>query len=256
MARLDGKVVIITGAAGGMGLTIAQKFAEEGAKVVAADIQFELLQEGVDGINANGWDALAVKLDVSSPDEWKSTVDETVKKYGKIDVLVNNAAIQIGKSIKEATLEDWNKTLTVNATSVFLGMQTVIPEMQENDKGSIINMSSIGGIVGGGPDGYDVAYSASKGAIRSMTKHAAKVLAEDNIRVNSVHPGVISTPLVEKSFKENPELKESIKANFPLPPHTGEPEDLAYMLVFLASDESKFATGSEFVIDGGAISTK
>lgn len=256
MARLDGKVAIITGAAGGMGLTMAQVFAKEGAKVVAADIQQELLQEGVEGIKADGGDAIAVKVDVSSPEEWKNVVDEAVEKYGKVDVLVNNAAIQIGKNVKEATLDEWNKVLTINATSVFLGMQTVIPEMQKNGRGSIINMSSIGGIVGGAPDGHDVAYSASKGAVRSMTKHAAKILAEDKIRVNSVHPGVINTPMVEKSFEEYPELKETVKANFPLPPHTGEPEDLAYMVVFLASDESKFATGSEFVIDGGATSTR
>ena len=256
MARLDGKVVIITGAAGGMGLTMAQTFAEEGAKVVAADVQFELLQEKINEINANGGDALALKLDVTSPDEWKTAIDDTVEKYGKVDVLVNNAAIQIGKSVKEATLEEWNKVLTINATSVFLGMQTVIPKMQENGKGSIINISSIGALVGGGPDGYDVAYSASKGAVRSMTKHAAKVLAKDNIRVNSVHPGVINTPMVESSLREHPELRETIEANFPLPPHLGDPKDLAYMVLFLASDESKFATGSEFVVDGGATSTK
>lgn len=256
MARLDGKVAIITGAAGGMGLTMAQTFAEEGAKVVAVDVQFELLQKGVDDINAAGGDALALKMDVTSPEEWKNTIDETVRKYGKIDVLVNNAAIQIGKNVKEATLEEWNKVLSINATSVFLGMQTVIPAMQENGKGSIINMSSIGGIVGGAPDGYDVAYSASKGAVRSMTKHAAKVLAPDNIRVNSVHPGVINTPMVEKSLEEYPELRETFETNFPLPPHVGEPKDLAYMVLFLASDESKFATGSEFVIDGGATSTR
>ena len=256
MGRLDGKVAIITGAAGGMGLTMAQTFAEEGAKVVAADIQFELLQEGVNEIIANGGDALALKLDVSSPDEWKTAIDKTVETYGKIDVLVNNAAIQIGKSVKEATLEEWNKVLAINATSVFLGMQTVIPPMQENGKGSIINMSSIGGIIGGGPDGYDVAYSASKGAVRSMTKHAASVLAKDNIRVNSVHPGVIRTPMIVSSLEEYPELRETMATNFPLPPHMGEPKDLAYMVLFLASDESKFATGSEFVIDGGATSIK
>lgn len=256
MARLAGKVAIITGAAGGMGLTMAQTFAEEGAKVVAVDVQFELLQKGVNEINTSGGNALALKLDVSSPEGWASVIDETVKTYGKIDVLVNNAAIQVGKSVKEATLEEWNRVLTINTTGTFLGMQTVIPKMQENGKGSIINMSSIGAIVGGGPDGYDVAYSASKGAIRSMTKHAAKVLAPDNIRVNSVHPGVINTPMVESSLKANPELRKTIEANFPLPPHLGDPRDLAYMVLFLASDESKFATGSEFVVDGGATSTK
>lgn len=139
MARLDGKVAIITGAAGGMGLTMAQVFAKEGAKVVAADIQDELLQEGVEGIKAHGGDAIAVKVDVSSSEEWKNVVDEAVEKYGKVDVLVNNAAIQIGKNVKEATLDEWNKVLTINATSVFLGMQTVIPEMQKmvGDRSSI-----------------------------------------------------------------------------------------------------------------------
>jgi len=254
MGRLAGKVAIITGAAGGIGLAMAQKFAEEGAKVVAVDVQFELLEERINEINTKGGDALALKLDVSSSDEWTNVIEETVKKYGKIDILVNNAAIQVGKSVKEATLAEWNRVMTINATGTFLGMQTVIPKMQENGKGSIINMSSIGALVGGAYDGYDVAYSASKGAVRSMTKHAAQVLAKDNIRVNSVHPGVINTPMVESSLKNNPELRKTIEVNYPLPPHLGDPKDLAYMVLFLASDESKFATGSEFVVDGGATS--
>lgn len=251
MSRLDGKVAIITGAASGMGLAIAQTFAEEGAKVVAVDVQLELLQKEVDAINNKNGEVLALKLDISSPDEWGNVIDETVKKFGKVDVLVNNAAISLGKDVKTINLDEWNKVLTVNATGTLLGMQAVIPEMQKNDEGSIINISSIGGIVGGPADGFDVAYSASKGAVRSMSKHAAQVLAEDKIRVNSVHPGAMRTKMVEDSIKQNPDIEKSIIANYPLPPHLGEPKDLAYMIVFLASDESSFATGSEFTIDGG-----
>lgn len=251
MHRLDGKVAIITGAASGMGLAITQTFAQEGAKVVAADVQMELLKEETEKINNNGGDVLAVKLDISSPEAWSEVIQETIKTYGKVDILVNNAAISLGKDVKTITLDEWNKVITVNATGTLLGMQSVIPEMQKNEQGSIINISSIGGIVGGAADGFDVAYSASKGAVRSMSKHAAQVLAKDKIRVNSVHPGAMRTKMVEESIKQNPDIEKSIVNNYPLPPHLGEPEDLAYLIVFLASDESQFATGSEFTIDGG-----
>ncbi|WP_337100646.1 SDR family NAD(P)-dependent oxidoreductase [Paenibacillus sp. YIM B09110] len=251
MGRLLGKVAIITGAAGGMGLADAQLFAKEGAKVVATDVQFELLQQGVDAINANGGDAVAVKLDVSSPEGWKQVVDLTVEKYGKIDILVNNAGIHIAKTILEADIDDWNKVMAINTTGVFLGMKSVIPEMQKNGKGSIVNISSIAAIVGGeNADGNGAAYSASKGAVRSLTKHAAQSFAKDNIRVNSIHPGPIKTPIMGEFAKIAGDI---YKNAVPLPPHAGDPEDIAYGVLYLASDESKFVTGEELVIDGGAI---
>lgn len=252
MGRLDNKVAIITGAAGGIGFGTAQLFAEEGAKVVAADVQIELLEAGIKEINDNGGDAIALKLDVTSPEAWQQVVQETINKYGKIDILVNNAGITLsGKDIKTASLDDWNKVMAVNSTGPFLGMQAVIPKMQENGKGSIINISSIAGIVGGDADGFDIGYSASKGAVRSMTKHSAQALAADSIRVNSVHPGLVMTPLIEQVLEEYPERREPLQKNFPLPPHGVTPRDMGYMILFLASDESSYATGSEFVVDGG-----
>ncbi|OCA90540.1 hypothetical protein A8F94_01250 [Bacillus sp. FJAT-27225] len=249
MGRLEGKVALITGAAQGQGLTEAQLFAKEGAKVVALDLKIDVLQEEANKIIADGGDAIALKLDVWSEENWKEVIAKAIEKYGKIDVLVNNAAIFFGKSIKDAELSDWNKIMGVNATGTFLGMKYVAPEMAKNGKGSIINISSMGALAGGVADGFDISYSASKGAIRSMTKHAANVLAQDNIRVNTVFPGPISTPMTEESFKR-PEAK-AVLDRVKLAPHFGETLDIAYGVLYLASDESKFTTGGELLIDGG-----
>jgi NAD(P)-dependent dehydrogenase (short-subunit alcohol dehydrogenase family) len=255
MSRLLGKVAIITGAAGGMGLGDAQLFAKEGAKVVAADLQFDLLQKEVKAINESGGDALAIELDVSSPEGWKRVVNKTIEKYGKVDILVNNAGIHVAKGILEAEIDDWNKLMAINTTSVFLGMKEVIPHMQKNGGGSIINISSIAAMVGGAADGGGAAYSASKGAVRSLTKHAAQNFAKDKIRVNSIHPGAIYTPMMVKAGILTYEAaQETFKNNFPLPPYAGEPKDIAYGVLYLASDESRYVTGEELVIDGGFLS--
>jgi NAD(P)-dependent dehydrogenase (short-subunit alcohol dehydrogenase family) len=190
MGRLTGKVAIITGAASGMGLAGAQLFAREGAKVVATDVAIDALQEQVKQIVADGGEAIALKLDVSSPESWNAVVEETIANYGKIDILVNNAGIHIAKGILEAELEDWDKVMSINGTGVWLGMKAVIPYMQQNGQSSIVNTSSIAAIIGGIADAQGAAYSASKGSVRSLTKHGAQWFAKDNIRVNSVHQGL------------------------------------------------------------------
>jgi NAD(P)-dependent dehydrogenase (short-subunit alcohol dehydrogenase family) len=255
MGRLTGKVAIITGAASGMGLAGAQLFAREGATVVATDLVEEVLQERVNEIAETGGDVIALKLDVSSPESWSAVVEETIKKFGKIDILVNNAGIHIAKGILEADLADWDKVMSINNTGVWLGMKAVIPHMQNNGRGSIVNTSSIAAIIGGVSDAQGAAYSASKGAVRSLTKHAAQWFAKDNIRVNSVHPGAVFTGMVEKAgIKSQAEMGEHYKNLAPLPPHAGESMDIAYAYLFLASDESKFITGVELPVDGGWIS--
>jgi len=252
--RFSGKVAIVTGAAGGIGLACAQLMVKAGAKVTATDVQLELLQKEVSAIkDSGGEDIIAMELDVRSPESWKAVVDKTIQKFGKIDILVNNAGIHIAKGILESEVEDWDKVMAINTTGVFLGMKSVIPYMQKNGQGSIINISSIAALVGGASDGGGAAYSASKGAVRSLTKHAAQNFAKDKIRVNSIHPGAIYTPLMEKTGISHEGAVEHFKNDYPLPPHVGAPEDIAYGVLYLASDESRFVTGEELVIDGGFV---
>ncbi|WP_249872609.1 SDR family NAD(P)-dependent oxidoreductase [Oceanobacillus saliphilus] len=254
MGRLDNKVVIITGAASGMGLAGAQLFAKEGAKVVATDV-VDVLEERVQEIVNNGGDAIALKLDVSKQESWKEVVEKTIEKHGKVDVLVNNAGIHIAKGILEAELDDWNKVLAINTTGVWLGMKEVIPHMQKNGGGSIVNTSSIAAIVGGFGDGNGAAYSASKGAVRSLTKHAAQNFGEHNIRVNSVHPGAIYTGMVEAAgIHSQEEMGAIYEGRAALKPYAGEAMDIANAYLYLASDESKYVTGLELVVDGGWVS--
>lgn len=251
MARLKDKVAIVTGAASGMGRSTAEIFAREGAQVVATDVTEEKLNEVVDGIKEAGGDAIGIVLDVSSPESWQAAVEQTVDTYGGVDVLVNNAGIHVAKGILEAELEDWNTVLAVNTTGVWLGMKSVIPLMQARGGGSIVNISSIAGIIGGMADGGGAAYSASKGAVRSLTKHAAQNFAADGIRVNSIHPGAVFTGLAEAVGLTKEGMAAAYGAEIPLPPHVGDPEDIGYGVLYLASDESKYVTGEELVIDGG-----
>ncbi|GAA0399682.1 SDR family NAD(P)-dependent oxidoreductase [Paenibacillus motobuensis] len=246
MGRLANKVAIITGSAGGQGKAEAILFAKEGAKVVVTDVQEDKVNQVVAIIKENGGEAIGFYHNVASEDNWIQVVGDTVKAFGKVDILVNNAGVTSDTSFIETSLEKWNKVIDINLTGTFLGMKHVIPVMLENGGGSIINISSIAGLTGGSGAS---AYTASKGAIRLLTKGAAVDYAKNNIRVNSVHPGYIETPMTEAFFAIEPML-EWFKAATPLP-YLGKPEDIADGVLYLASDESKFVTGIELPIDGG-----
>ncbi|MGE6258186.1 SDR family NAD(P)-dependent oxidoreductase [Heyndrickxia sporothermodurans] len=244
MGRLTGKVAIITGAALGMGAAEAKLFAKEGAKVVATDIMEDSLQEVVNEIKANGGEAIGLKHNVVSEDEWKHVISVAISHYGKVDVLVNNAGIASPKTMAQMEMDEWNKVMDINLNGCVLGMKYVIPEMQKAGGGSLINISSIGGIVGMAGSSP---YTAAKGALRSLSKSAAVEYGKDKIRVNSVHPGIIETPMTAESFKDALPYYQT----FTQLPYFGQPEDVAYGVLFLASDESRFITGAELVIDGG-----
>ncbi|MBE9912513.1 glucose 1-dehydrogenase [Paenibacillus donghaensis] len=246
MGRVSGKVAIVTGAAGGMGKADALLLAQEGAKVVVTDIQEDKVNAVVEEIHKNGGEAIGFRHDVTSENEWEHIVEETVKKWGKIDVLVNNAGISFPKSLLDTTAQDWDKVMAINLTGGFFGLKHVIPVMQKNGGGSIINISSIAGLTGSNGAGP---YTASKGAVRLLTKAVAIDYGKDNIRCNSIHPGYIETPMTEGLFADE-NMTNWFRSNTPLP-RLGKPENIAAGVLFLASDESSFITGSELAIDGG-----
>jgi NAD(P)-dependent dehydrogenase (short-subunit alcohol dehydrogenase family) len=248
MGRLDNKVVIITGAASGMGLAAVELFAKEGAKIVATDIAISQLEETSSSIQG---DIAALPLDVSSEEQWKAVCEHAIDTFGKIDILINNAGVSFHKTLLEEDLEGWNKTIALNLTSVWLGMKSVIPYMQKNGKGSIVNCVSLSAIVGAADNGA-AAYCAAKGGVRSLSKHAAVNFAKDNIRVNSVYPGAIFTGAARKhGVTSQEQLGQAFTSLIPLPPHAGEAYDIANAYLYLASDESKFVTGEELIVDGG-----
>lgn len=249
MGRLDGKVAIITGAGSGQGAEEARIFAREGAKVVATDIQVDKVKAVAEEITGSGGEALSFNHDVTKQEDWEMVVKETVNRFGKVDILINNAGIGGAEGfglIDSIDLDGWNKFMTVNATSNFLGIKAVVPEMRKNGKGSIVNISSMAGIIGGAAG---VHYTASKGATRLLTKGAAVELGPDNIRVNSIHPGFINTPMTSVVLDDEAMTTNALK-DIPLG-IIGEPEDVAYLALFLASDEARFITGAEHLIDGG-----
>jgi NAD(P)-dependent dehydrogenase (short-subunit alcohol dehydrogenase family) len=251
MGRVEGKVAIVTGGALGIGKASCLLLAKEGAQVAVTDILDKEGQEVVKEIKKSGGVALFWHLDVSNEKEVQRVFADIYNKLGKIDVLVNNAGIAgVSKPTHEITEEEWDKVMAVNVKGVFFCTKHVIPFMKKTGNGSIINLSSIYGIVSS-PDVPP--YHASKGAVRIMTKTDAFLYAKDNIRVNSVHPGFIWTPMVENYAKSQGDVEEVRKVLDSLHPigHVGEPDDIAYGIVYLASDESKFVTGSELVIDGG-----
>lgn len=248
MGRLTNKVAIITGAASGMGEATAIMFAKEGAKVVLTDIQEEKIKDLAFKIKENGGEALAIKHNVASGEDWDTVSQEAKKTFGKIDVLINNAGIT-GDYTKTAETTDeaeWQKVMDINLKSIYLGINRVIPVMKENGSGSIVNISSIAGLVG---SGGAFSYTASKGGARLLTKHTAVNYGPDHIRCNSIHPGTIKTAMSEASLS-NPEILEMMLKGIPLK-YVGDANDIAYACVYLASDESKYVTGSELAIDGG-----
>jgi NAD(P)-dependent dehydrogenase (short-subunit alcohol dehydrogenase family) len=244
--RLDGKVAIVTGAAHGMGEAEARLFAKEGAKVVVADVLGKEAEAVAADIRASGGNAIAATIDVTSEPEWVALIAKTLASYGRIDILVNNAGIS-GSSVGDPDgLEGWQRVIAVNQTSVFLGTKLAAEQMAKTGGGSIVNISSIMGFVGG-PSGHP-AYSASKGAVRIYTKSAAVRYGPLGVRVNSVHPGYMPPMLNASNANER---DEKIVAT-PLR-RLGEPIEVAYGVLFLASDEASFVTGTELVIDGGYI---
>ena len=245
--RLEGKVAIITGGAHGMGAEECRIFAREGAKVVIADI---LEQEGKQveaEVAEAGGDAMFVRLDVTSEDDWRSAVDAAVARYGKLDTLVNNAGIARPHTPEDLRTEDWDDLMNINAKGVFLGMKYAIPEMQKAGGGSIVNISSISGIVG--QPAVHMGYNASKGAVRIVTKSAAVQYAQDGIRVNSVHPGMMP-PMRSSIAAQRPGSRDGLIAGVPMG-RAGRREEVGYAVLFLASDEASYITGAELVVDGG-----
>ena len=245
--RLEGKVAFISGGARGMGAVEAIMFAKEGAKVAIGDLLEDEGRKVVEQINETGGQALFVRLDVTSESEWQKAIAATVEAFGKLDVLVNNAGIRAQGKVEDVTVEAWDLVMNVNAKGTFLGTKTAIPEMRRAGGGSIVNISSQLGLVGTATSSPQ--YSASKGAIRLFTKATAIQYAKDAIRVNSVHPGPIATPMTEAG-RADPQRYKMMVSGIPLGRY-GESEDVAYGVVFLTSDESSFMTGSELVIDGG-----
>ena len=247
MPRLDGKVAIISGGARGMGASEAKLFAKEGAKVVFGDILDDEGKQVEAEIHETGGDALYVHLDVTQETDWRAAVELATSRYGKLDILVNNAGIGGGGKIEDTTLDEWQRVMDVNAKGVFLGTKAAIPAMRAAGGGSIINISSQLGIVA--VETSSAQYIASKGAVRLFTKATAVQYAKEGIRANSVHPGPIATPMTEAS-RSNPDQAAFMVSRIPLG-RWAEPEEVAYGVLYLASDEASFVTGSELVIDGG-----
>ncbi len=244
--RLEGKVALITGGARGQGAAEAMLFAREGAKVVIADV---LDREGMAvaaEIAELGGEALYVHLDVSSETDWRQAVDTVVSSYGKLDVLVNNAAIWRSGSVVDTSSEQWDQVLAINAKGAFLGTKLAIPQMRNAGGGSIVNISSTAGLVG---SRTSTAYSASKGAVRLLTKSTAVQYGAEGIRANSIHPGPIDTVMGDQVWPDAGSREETIERT--VLKRLGTPDDIANGALFLASDESSFMTGTELVIDGG-----
>ena len=236
--RLEGKTAIITGAARGIGLASAELFAREGACVYAADLDVPPDASAQPGIR---W----AQLDVTQDAQWASLVDRVMQEQGRIDVLFNNAGgVGSYEPIHSIDLADWHRIIDLNLNGTFLGIRHVVPVMRRQQSGSIINVSSIWGIVGAAGV---AAYTASKGAVRLMSKNAALSYVDDGIRVNSLHPGIVATPMIERQDRS---ITDAIVATTPMK-RLGQPEEIAAGALFLASDESSFMTGAELVIDGG-----
>ena len=246
--RLKNQVALVTGGANGMGESIARLFAREGAKVAIADLLEREGNDVVSAIKATGADAMFVRLDVSDEAQWLDAVRATVARYGRLDVLVNNAGIS-GSVPDRMSTEYFDKLMAVNARGTFLGMKTAIPQMQKTGGGSIVNLSSVSGIVG--QTFIHMGYNGAKAAIRVMTKSAAVQFAKDGIRVNSVHPGIMPAMRTSVTMAD-PATREKAISEVPMK-RAGRPEEVAYPVLFLASDESSYMTGSELVVDGGLL---
>ena len=244
--RLDGKSALISGGARGIGAAQARLFAAEGANVVIGDVLEDLGTQLESELNENGERGLFIKLDVTKESDWENAVQRTVKQFGKLNILVNNAGIYRTTPIVDTTVEEWELVMAVNSKGVFLGTKHAIPAMRQAGGGSIVNFSSTAGLVG---NNRGSVYGASKGGVRLFTKFTAIQHAKDGIRANSVHPGPIETDMIAANLS-TPEGRAESLARIPLD-RIGTAQDVAYGTLFLASDESSYMTGAELVIDGG-----
>lgn len=242
--RLDGKVALISGAARGQGAAHAELFANEGASVVLGDILEKEVHLVADEIRAMGGAAEAILLDVTRPEDWVAAVELSERTFGRLDVLVNNAGIIDEGGAIDEELEAWHRVIAVNQTGMFLGMKHAVPAMRRAGGGSIINVSSTLGVVGA--DDY-IAYQATKGAVRQMTRSAALSYVNDGIRVNTICPGFIETPMTDDLEDE---IRDHDIGMTPMA-RAGKPIEVSYAVLYLASDESSFVTGSDLVVDGG-----
>jgi 3alpha(or 20beta)-hydroxysteroid dehydrogenase len=247
MGRLAGKVALISGGARGQGATEAQLFVQEGAAVVFGDVLDDEGKKVEADIRATGGRATYVHLNVTRETDWRAAVGTAVQTYGKLDVLVNNAGILFRAKIEDTTEVEWDRIMAVNVKGVFLGTKCAIPAMRQAGGGSIINISSTAGLVGS--SGETAAYTATKGAVRLFTKATAIQHAKDKIRCNSVHPGPIATDMIKDMLENGPAWEQRLR-RLPMG-RVGTPQEVAYGVLYLASDESSYVTGSELVIDGG-----
>ena len=251
MGKLDGKVAIVTGAAAGIGRSTALLFVEEGAKVIVADWDEEKGRRVAAEISVAGGAAIFVRVDVSKPEDVQAMVQTAVETYGRLDVLFNNAGVE-GEMVPTAdcSLENWDRVIDINLKGVFLGMKYAIPAMLKSGGGSIINNASVAGLVG---IANAPAYCASKGGVIQLTKATALEYARKGIRVNVICPGVILTPMIERFVAPDPEqIRKSLEAMEPIG-RFGQPEEVARLVLFLASDDSSFCIGAPFVVDGGFV---
>ena len=244
--RLENKVAFISGGARGMGAVEARLFAQEGCRVAIGDLREDEGRKVEAEINETGGECLYLRLDVTSEESWQEAIAATVGGFGKMDILVNNAGIYRTERVEETSVELWEQVMEINSKGVFLGTKHAIPQLRKAGGGSIINISSTAGLVG---SNMAAAYSASKGAVRMFTKATAIQYAQDGIRANSIHPGIIQTDMTAALLADPNHYQERLDRT-PLG-RIGRPEDVAYGALFLASDESSFMTGSELVIDGG-----
>lgn len=252
MNRLINKAALVTGGAMGIGEACARLMARESAAVAITDVNVERGSSLAEAINCQGQSAFFIEQDVGDEAQWRRVMDAVVDRFGRLDIVVNNAGVGIGGDVEHATLDDWHRLMRVNLDGVFLGTKYGVQTLRRFGGGSIVNVSSIEGLVG---DPNLAAYNTSKGGVRLLTKSAALYCAKAgyNIRVNSVHPGYIWTPMVENYLEAAGDVDTGRKMLDALHPvgHIGEPNDIAYGVVYLSSDESKFMTGAELVIDGG-----
>ncbi len=246
MNRLEGRVALVSGAASGIGKATAQRLASEGASVVLTDIQIAAGEEAAAALRETGAKAIFVEHDVTSEVGWEAAVVRAVDDFGGLDILVNNAGMGDLKTIEDTSLEEWNLTVNIDQTGVFLGMKVAAPELKRSEHASVINISSIFGTSGG--FGTSPAYHAAKGAVRTLTKNVALHWATEGVRVNSIHPGFIATPLLEQA--RGTEVWDVMTALTPMG-RLGAAEEIAAGVAYLASDDASFVTGLELYIDGG-----